>query len=330
MAVGSGISSQFGFGVESTYGTGVTPTKFIHHTAVDLQPVRERVQGDSIQAGLLGPLGTHFVETTKGAEGSLSAEVEKNGWGRIFEAITGGTSTSGLASGGSSSYEQVHTLGDTYGKSLTLQAGRSVRGGAVVPATIKGAKVVSAEFSAEVGGMLTANVSFDGQDWDNSTALATAVYVATKPWKGTEMCLKIGTYGSESNVAGVRAVSMSWVRSLDTADYTACGAGLKSEPVVNGLMDISGTITADWTAKATFEDLSIGTTQPSLVWLFEGATLEGSIKETLEITLPGIAVEPAAQGVDGVAELTRDWSYSWKYDGTNAPKIRVITTDSAL
>lgn len=327
---GSGIKSQFGFGVESTYGTAVTVNKFIAHTSVDLQPVRNRVQGDGIQAGTLGPRGAHYVETTTAATGSVSAEVAKNGFGRLLEAIMGGTSTSGLASGGSTAYEQVHTLGDTYGKSLTLQAGRPVRAGTVIPATVAGAKVTSADFSCEVGGLLTTNVSFDGRVWDNSTALATAVYVDTSPFKGSEMCLKMGTYGSEANVAGVRSVSISISRPLDTEDFTACGAGLKAEPVINGLYDITGTITADWTAKATFEDLAVGTTQPSLVWLFEGATIESSIKQTFEVTLPGVVVEPAAQGVDGVQELTRDWSIMWKYDGTNLPKIRVISTDSTL
>ena len=326
---GSGIRSQFGFGAESTYGTGVVVNKFIHHTGFSVQPVRNRVQGAGIQAGVLGALGSHYVETTRAATGSLSAEVTKNGWGRLFEAITGGTSTS-AAIGATVAFGQAHTLGNNYGKSLTLQGGRPTRGGTVVPATLKGGKVTSAEFSCEVGGLLTASVEFDGQDWDNTTALATAVYTATQPWKGTEMCLKMGTFNSEANVAGVRSVSMTWTRSLDTEDYNACGAGLKAEPVINGLQEISGSITADWTAKATFEDLAVGTSQPSLVWLFEGSTIAAANKQTLKFTLPGVDIAAAAQGVDGVGELTTSWNYTWKYDGTNLPKIDVITSDTAL
>ena len=326
---GSGIKSQFGFGVESTYGTAVTPNKFIAHTSFDLQPVRNRVQGEGIQAGTLGPRGAHFVETTTAATGSLSAEVAKNGFGRLLEAIMGGTSTSALATGGTTAYEQVHTLGDVYGKSLTLQGGRPTRGGTVVPATVAGAKVTSADFSCEVGGLLTTNVSFDGRVWDNTTTLATAVYVNTSPFKGTEMCVKVGAAGSEANVNGVRSVSLSISRPLDTESYTACGAGLKSEPVINGLYDISGTLTANWGQNA-LENLAVGTTQPSFIWLFEGSTIEGSIKQTFEVTLPGVSFEPAAQTVDGIGELSRDWSFMWKFDGTNLPKIRVISTDSTL
>lgn len=327
---GSGIKSQFGFAAESTYGTAVTPNKFIYHTGFNITPVRNRAQGEGIQSGLLGPLGSHYVETTRAATASLSAEVTRNGWGRLLEAITGGTSTSALKSGGTLAYEQAHTLGDVYGKSLTLQGGRPTRGGTVVPATLKGGKVTSAEFSAEVGGMLTASVEFDGQDWDNTTALATAVYPSTSPWRGVDMCLKMGTYNSETNVAGVRSVSMSFTRSLDTEDFNACGAGLKAEPVINGLYEITGSISADWTAKATFEDLAVGSTQPSLVWLFEGSVIEATTKQMLKFTLPGVTLDAAAQGVDGIGELTTDWNYTWKYNGTNLPRIDVITTDTAL
>lgn len=327
---GSGLRSSFGFGVESTYGTAATPNKFIHHNSFSIQPVRNRVQGSGIQSGVLGPLASHFVETTKGATASVSADVTKNGWGRLFEAITGGTSTSAAISA-TTAYAQAHTLGNVYGKSLTVQGSRTTRGGSPGPATLTGGKVTSAEFSCEVGGLLTASIEFDGQNFDNQTTpLATAVYTATQPWRGTEMCLKMGTFNSEANIAGVRSVSQTWTRSLDTEDYTACGQGLKAEPVLNGLYEISGSITVDWVARATFEDLSIAGTQPSLVWLFEGATIAAANKQTLKFTLPSVDFTAAAQGVDGVGELTTSWNYTWKYDGTNLPKIDVITSDIAL
>lgn len=328
MAVGSGIGSQFGFSAESVYGTYVAPTKFPRHKSVSIKPTNKRVQGESIQPGVLGPLAAHYVETTIGAEATVALDVQTSGFGLLLQAITGGTSTSTVST--TPAYTQTHTLGDPYGKSLTLQSGRPTRAGTVVPATLKGGKVTSAEFSCEVGGLLGLNLTFDGQSWDNTTALAVASQAAASVWSGKQMCVKAGTVGAEAAVAGIRSVSVSWTKALDTEGHTACQSGLKSEPVLNGLAEITGSLTADWLAKATFEDLAYANTSTSLVWEFTGANITGSVNQSFKMTLPGVYLETQAQDVSGPSELTTDWSFTWRYDGTNLPSIVVISADTAL
>ncbi len=329
MAIGSGIGSQFGFSAESVYGTYVAPTKFVRGTSYSIDPKPERVQGEGIQAGVLGMLSSHFVETTKGVEASIEAEVQTSGFGLLLQAITGGTSTS-AAQAATAAYLQTHTLGDDYGKSLTAQIGRPTRAGTAVPATIKGAKVTQAEFSCAVNEILKLALTLDGQSYDNTTALAVASYATAVPFHGAQMTLKLGAYGSEAAVSGVRSVSSSWSRPHDTADYTADATGLKAEPVLNAATEITGTISADWLAKATFEDVALANSSTSLVWQFEGATIATTYKQMFRMTLPVVHLEPAAQGVGGRSELTTDWTYTWKYDGTNLPKIEYQTVDTAL
>jgi len=328
MAIGSGIGSQFGFSAESVYGTYVAPTKFLRARSYALRPAYQREQGSGIQTGVLGPIGAHYVQTTEGAEGSVDFDVQTNGLGLIWQAITGGTSTSTNTTG--SVYTQTHALGDTYGKSLSFQTSRPTRAGTAVPATLKGGKITSAEFSCETAGILGCSLSIDGQAWDNTTALAVASYVSTEVFHGKQMCVKVGAFGSESALSGVRSVNVSWNRPLDTADYTACTAGLKGEPVQNDVMEITGSLTADWLAKATLEDLAVANTSTSLVWEFTGALITGSHYKSLKMTLPGIYLEPSAQDVPGRSELTTDWSFTWRYDGTNLPSIVSVTTDTAL
>lgn len=328
MAVGSGLGSQFGFAPETVYGTYVAPTKFVRAKSYSVKPTNQRVQGEGIQPGILGPIGAHYVETTVGAEATVALDVQTTGLGLLLQAITGGTSTSTVST--TPAYTQTHTLGDPVGKSLTVQIGRPTRAGTAVPATLKGGKVTSAEFSCDVTGLLGLTVNLDGQAYDNVTALATASYTAASVWSGKQMCVKAGVFNSEAAVDGIRSVNVTWTRALDTDDITACKSGLKNEPVINGFTEITGSLTADWLAKATLEDLAVGNTPTSLVWEFTGANITGSVNHSFKMTLPGIYFETQAQDVPGPSELTSDWSFQWRYDGTNLPSIVVITTDTAL
>lgn len=328
MAIGSGLGSQVGFSAETVYGTFVAPTKFVRAKSFSVNREAERVQGEGIAAGQLGVLGAHFVEVTEAATVKMECDVQSKGLGLLLQAITGGTSTSTVLSG--SAYTQVHTLGDNYGKSLTFQAGVPFRGGTVASHSATGCKVTSAEFSCSANSILSMSVDLDAQKFDDSKVLATASYLATNVFHGKQMAVKVGTFGSESAVTGVKEFSQTWQRNLDTGDYTAGGSGLKAEPVLNDNYEITGNLTADWLSKATFQDLVIANTPKSLVVEFVGPVIAGANSETIRFTLPSVYFSGDMQGVNGPDALTNQWSYTWKYDGTNLPKIEVITSDTAL
>ena len=329
MAIGSGLGSQFGFSSESVYGTYVAPTKFLRARSYSLEPVRERVQGEGITSGGLGPLAAQYVETVKGATGEVELDAQTTAMGKLLNQITGGTSSS-AAQGGTAAYLQTHTLGDTYGKSLTVPIGRPTRAGTAVPANLVGGKITSAEWSCDVKDILKLKLSLDGQNYENTTALATASYVDAQVFHGGQLTVKLGTYSSETTLTGVRSVSQTWSRGHDAEDYTAGASGLKSEPVLNALAEITGSLTVDWLAKATLEDLSLTTGTKSLILEWVGDQISSTYYKTLQITLPSVTFEAASQGVDGVGELTSEWSYQWRYDGTNLPTIKYTTTDTSI
>ena len=88
---------------------------------------------------------------------------------------------------------------------------------------------------------------------------------------------------------------------------------------------------ADWIAKTTFEDLAMTPTNKSLVWEFVDTTaISSTYYPTFRFTVPGVCFEPKTQGVDGPKELTTDWNWVWRYDGTNMPKVEYMTADSTI
>ena len=58
-----------------------------------------------------------------------------------------------------------------------------------------------------------------------------------------------------------------------------------------------------------------------------GPVITSTYYETLRFTLPSVYFSGDIQGVSGPDTLSNQWNYTWKYDGTNPPKIELITTD---
>jgi hypothetical protein len=331
MAIGSGLGSSFGLSTETVYGTYVAPATFLYHESADLQPTDGRVTAPTIKAGGLGPRAAHHVQTTYNASADLKTDLVAKGLGKLFQAIMGGTSTS--TSGGSSSYTQVHTLAGDF-KSLSLQTGRPLRSGAsVVPATVVGAVVTSAEVSCDASDVAKLSVGFDGRKWDNTTALATVSYPTPAPaaYTGLQSTLKIGAHGSEATLAGARSCTWKLARKLDDADYTLDGTGLKAQPVLSDWYDLTGTVSRDYLDKTAVEDLSLTTTPTSLNWSFTGALIGTSIYYKIAFDVPSVVFEPKAQSINGPKELTSDWSWKWYDDDSGVmPSVTIITTDTAI
>lgn len=325
----SGLNSQFGYKLESTYGTGVTVDQFPRVDTFSIMRTATRVQGSGIQSGALGPLGSLYSEATSGATATVELEAQTTDCLGLWKMIMGsGTSAQQAAT---AAYLHTFTLADPVGLGVTVQGGRPLRGGTVVPATMTGGKVVRASFSASGTENLKASLEFDGQAWDNTTALAAASYAANNGvYTFPQLAVKMGTYASESAVNGVRGFTVDITRGMDTEAYYAGAGGVKAEPVLNELAAMSGTISADWLAKATFEDLAAGTSGTSLVLEWTGAEIESPYNHVFRITIPGATFDSESQDVAGPQELTKDWPWEWKYDGANLPKIEVINAETAI
>ncbi|MCP9209282.1 phage tail tube protein [Streptomyces sp. NEAU-Y11] len=328
MAIGSGLGAQLGISAESTYGTFVAPSKFLEFTKESLVLKKTTAQSSGIAAGRLLALSSRRVLTRREVSGSIDLEVTNKGMGLLLQALMG-TSVTPVQQGVTAAYLQTHTLADTAGKSLTIQKGVPLTTGTVTDKSFLGCKVVSAEFSCEVGGMLTASFEFDGKDCDEGQTLATASYSSMSPYHFGQMAVKTGAYGSEAALDGIRKVSVKIERPQHTERFYAGQSGLKKEPISNDQVKITGTLETDYVGTA-LDDLHTSDAATSLVWQFVGPNIASTYDETFRISLPAIRLDEGPPVVDGFDVVKPSFQFTGLYDGTNLSKIEYISTDVTL
>lgn len=329
MAIGSGLGSSFGMAPEVTYGTYVAPTRFLEGTAA-LTKSKQIYQGGGMAAGrMVQPGGRRYV-TSRSAGGSFATTVFSKNMGLLLNGIMGGTVTP-VQQGATTAYLQTHTLGDPFGKFFTMQSGIPDLGGTARPYTFLGCQVVAAEFSCELNGALTCSFEVEARDVTEAQTLAAPSYPVVNEFHFAQAALKLGTYGAEAAVDGVRSMSLRLERRRhDGGPYMGSG-GLRSQGVMNDWTKVSGTIQADYLTKADFADRFASDDDTSLVWEFVGPTIEGAEAETIRFTVPMVFLDgdtPTADGPDVVRT-----SYPWvgQHDGTNSPlTIEYISTDIAI
>ena len=328
MAIGSGLGGQIGIAAESSYGTFAASTKFVEFTKESIVLRKQTAQSAGIAAGRLVDLAARRVQTTHDAGGTLEMEVVNKAMGLLLQALMGTTVTP-VQQGATTAYLQTHLLADTFGKSLCLQKGVPLTTGTVTDKTFIGCKIISAEFSCEVGGMLTVSIEFDAKDCDETQTLAVASYPVMSPFHFGQMALKKGSFGSEAAQDGVRKVSVKIERKLAVDRYYAGAAGVKKEPIANDKVAISGTIEMDY-VDTTIDDLHTSDAATSLVWEFLGANIASTYFETFRITLPAVKFDSAPPAIDGPAVIKPTYSFTGLFDGTNVNKIEYMSTDVAL
>lgn len=328
MAIGSGLGAQIGIAAESTYGTFVAPTKFIEFTKESLVFKKTTAQSAGIAAGRLMALSSRRVVTQKEASGSIEMEVTNKAMGLILQALMGTTVTP-VQQAATTAYLQTHTLADTAGKSLTIQKGVPLTTGTVTDKSFVGCKIISAEFSCEVGGMLMCTIEFDGKDCDETQTLAVASYPTMSPFHFGQMAVKTGTYASETALDGVRKISVKIERPQATDRFYANQSALKKEPISNDLVKITGSLEMDYVA-TTVDDLHTSDGATALVWEFIGPIIASTYAETFRIKLPAIKVDDAPPTVEGFDVIRPTFNFTALYEGTNQVALEYMSTDVTL
>ncbi|MFE3381928.1 phage tail tube protein [Streptomyces anulatus] len=328
MVIGSGLGAQIGIAAESSYGTFVAPAKFIEFTKEGLQLKKTTAQSAGIAAGRLVALDKRRVLTQRQASGSLEMEVTNKAMGVLLQTLMGTTVTP-VQQAATAAYLQTHILADTAGKSLTIQKGVPLTTGTVTDKTFLGCKVISAEFSCEVGGMLLATFEIDAKDCDETQTLAVATYPSMSPFHFGQMSVKTGTYNSETALDGVRKVSVKIERPMATERFYAGQSGLKKEPISNDQVKITGSIETDYVA-TVLDDLHTSDASTSLVWDFTGPLIAATHYERFTVKVPAIRVDDAPPVVDGFDVIKPTYSFTGLYDGTNPIAIEYMSTDITL
>lgn len=331
MGIGSGLGSSFGMVAESAYGTYVAPTTWFEVGQPALRKVKNTVQGGAARAGAYARRGSMRYVTTEAGGGTLSLEVQNKRMGRLLNALMGGSVTP-TQQESTAAYLQTHALADPTGKFYTMQVGVPDLGGTARPYTFLGSKVTAIEFSCGVDSSLTASVTVDARDVTEAETLAAPSYATgVRVFHFGQMGLKLGTYDSEAAIQGVRRVTVRIERPHRTDRFYANNAGLKSEPVLNDWVNITGTIEADYITKADLADRFAADTSTALVWEFIGPTIETTYTEIFRIRLGQIFLDGDTPTVDGPDVVSTGYNFTAQDDGTN-PVSSIIyqSTDTAL
>lgn len=335
MAIGSGLAGSFGIVDESTYGTYVAPTRWYEATGnIDFKKVKNTYQGGGLAAGRFAQPGSMRVVTTVAGVGAVPLEVRNTKMGLLLKHIFGSTPTPTLQNT-STGYLQSHVLADNFGKSFTAQVGVPDTTGTVRPYTFLGAKITAAEFSCRVNEGLTVALDIDFRDVSEAQGLVAPSYTTgQKPFHFGQWSPKIhATYGSEALVQGVRSFTLKIERPQDGDRFYGGNGGLKSEPIWNDYVKVSGAVEVDYQTKGDFADRFASDTPVAMLHEFLGASLGGSptINETFRIRTSQTFFDGETPTVQGPGIVTTSFPFTCQNDLTN-PIVAVdyISTDATL
>lgn len=332
MAIGSGLGTQVGFSAETVYGTYVAPARFLRAQSFNIKKRIDTVDVNGMAAGRGMILDR--VTTSTGGTGQLKCQVPRAGFG-LFLAHMLGSTAAPAQQGGSAAYLQTHALGDNYGTSLTMQKTIVNTPGTAYPVTGLGGKVTRAEFSISAKGVVEATLDFDFKDVVESESAAVASYIASTnaqlPFTFPQFTVKLGTYGAEASVSGVRGMSLTLERgmNLDDSDY-AGGAGKKSQPVWNDFFNVSGSFDVDLVTKADFIDRFTAQTVVAAQVECVGPIIASTFAETLGFRLPKIYFDGDVPEVGGPGVLQASIPFKGYDDSTNALSAYYMSRDTAV
>jgi hypothetical protein len=332
MGVGSGVGGQFGWVPEVTYGTPVAVTKFLPVTKASPKLKLTYAQGVGIAGGQLVDSASQRLVTIQQGTLTVDMEVQSNALGLLLQTLMGTTVTP-VQQGASAAYLQTHTLADPVGKFLSCQTGIPDTTGTVRPYTATGCKVVEADFSFDINSTtpVMSTWTIDAQNVVETQAIAAFSPPANlRPFVGTDVTIKVGTFGSEASVDGVVKVDVKIPRPMKTTRFYFGNQGLKREPLTNARPQISGTITADYVDKTIWADRFASHASFSMVIEAKGPLIASTYYQTFRITLPGCFIEGDTPDLASEDVVNGAFPFVYRWDGTNLPKIEYISTDVTL
>lgn len=340
MPFGTGLDAQIMFAQESTYGTGVTPTRTLEFNSEGLSQDITYLDSAGLRKGNAYKRTSRTIQSRFSVDGDVELEIATLGMGQLVRNMLGSTTTTTTLISGSA-YKQIHVPGGSQGLSFTTQVGRPEPGtGTVVPFTYAGCKISKWELSLKDNAIPTLKVSITGRSETTATALATTAYLTGSQvfsFKGAT--LKLGgtpaTASGETTITGgtavaalVKGITISGDNSLATDRFGVGNAGLKKEPLQNGINTITGSLDAEF-AKTELYDVYTAGTATALQFDLTGAVIGGGNNYLFSTILPSAIFKKAAPNVSGpdIVQMKTDFEAEW--DETNPPiQIKIVSTES--
>jgi len=326
---------SIGLAVESTFKTGVTPTRFLEFLDESLDWKKGTKQGQGLRVGARVARSARRVNPTADGGGDISMECISKGMGLVWQACMG-SSTSTLVAG--STYQQVHILGEP--SSLTIQKGIVEAGGTVDPYTFLGCMVDSFEVDFSNGDIAKLKMSIDAADLTTATAYAAPSYPAEpcnlfhfangSIFTGVLTAPTATVMGSAATpTANIRGGSIQVSNAL-VANRQNFGGGGRKAKQLRGLRVITGKLDIEYDATG-YRDMVLNDTPMNLLVNFTGGALSTGT-EQLQFIVPEIKFDGELPKVNGTDLVVQSMSFVGLDNLTAAQPLWVTcrTADAAL
>jgi hypothetical protein len=343
MPSGAGLDAQLGVGIESTWGTAVTATKFFEFLSESLNMTPTYLDSAGLRAGQRYKRVSRTIISRKTVAGDVQLEHGTKSMGLLWKHSLGSAiATPTLLV--TPAYEQVHTPGDFRSLGLTFQVGRPEPASAVVrPFTYAGCKVQEWEFSVSDGDIPSLQLTLDGRSEDTAAALATASYPAgVGVFSFANAALKLGgtaaTAAGKTTITGgvqattiISSMTVHGSTPMSSERFGIGNAGLKGQQIENDTPTITGSFAAEFN-KAELYDAFASNATTAVQMILTGSPIAASgSSETLEITMPAVKFTSASPQVGGpdLVQMTTEFE-AYSDDVNPVIQVRLISTDAAL
>jgi hypothetical protein len=340
MATGAGLDAQIMFGQESTWGTGVTPTRSIEFNSEGLKKDVTWLEPNALHTGIKYKRQSRARQARFSVAGDFNFDVNTLGMGLLVKHMLASTVTTPTLISGSA-YKQIHTPGDFRSLGLTVQVGRpEANSGAVKPFTYAGCKISKWEFTLKDNDTPSFKVTVDGRSESTATALATSAFLSgSTTYDFSQATLKLGgsaaTASGETTITGgvavatiVKDITISGSAPMDTSRFGLGNAGLKAEQLENNIPTITGKLSAEFN-KTELYDLFANNTTVALELDLTGAAIGGS-NYLFSFIMPAVKLKAAAPAVSGPPIVQMSTDFEVYSDETNPVlQVKIVSTESS-
>lgn len=338
--IGSGLGGAVVVAAETVYGTWVTPTRTLQPRSAKLQEKIHIEQGWGLAYGQSVEQGSRRVNTWSDADGSLETEFLSTGMALLLQHAMGSTAALTAMTGTTSSttaYVATYDIGVPDNQNyFSLQALVPNTAGSTQVENYHGCKITKSEFTIERTNLLMCNFSIDSQQVETSSTAVTPTEVTNASvFSASGMSFKVGTFGSEAAVDGVKKFTLSIERSLDTTRIYL-GSAFKDEPVTTNWTKLTCTMDVDLlsTNYATLWELYHTQAPTSVVAQFVGpeiGTTGNNNQITFNLTNAYVDTNGTPE-LDGPGVVTASLSFTGLIDAANDSALTAIlqTADSTL
>lgn len=333
-----GADAQFGFAVETAYGTQVTPaTNFLAATSggIDLVPRDGRIRSNARRPGQLTDSVLTDIVYDNGGEGSLSFELQRSNMLKLWRWAIGHNATP--AQQGASTAYKTTFLKDVasspmngVGSSLSIQIGVPMRTGAVEPFDFIGCKCTGWNMECDAGGIATVTFDVDAHSAIHTTDLVAPTYPAEYVplgWHSAAVVKRAGVM-----LPGVRNVKFATENGLTGDDRKLFDAsGHYAEPKFDKPLSASLDLEVEPEDLAlTYDDWRSNTPREWTVE-FIGGNIALTYFYSWILTIPAGVIQGDPPKPNGDEMVTHPLNIRAGYDGVNAVyKLDVIETAAAI